>query len=330
MAIDPRKLRPADLCRLLNSTPLGEVISERQLYRHRMRAGYRIGDGRHVDLLRYVAWLVRERHEPKPERVTGGYEAHREQARARNVALSLSGRDIGPVPPIENVQRRRRCRLSLKAFCKTYNPDAFHLGWSADQLKVIARIEEAVLQGALYAFALPRGGGKTTICRMACLWAISYGQCRYVFIIGANDTKAKENLDAIKVFIRFLPEYAADFPEIAYPVQKLEGIANRAGGQLCEGEPTLITWNNDRVVLPTVPPPPNWPEDWPPCNGRAVTAGSIISVSGLTGDGIRGSLHTLTTGEMVRPDFVLLDRTRSRVERVEFGWERGKVWPCAG
>ena len=28
--IDPRKLRPSELCRLLNSTPLGEVISERQ------------------------------------------------------------------------------------------------------------------------------------------------------------------------------------------------------------------------------------------------------------------------------------------------------------
>ena len=31
MATDPRKLRPSELCRLLNSTPLGEVLSERQL-----------------------------------------------------------------------------------------------------------------------------------------------------------------------------------------------------------------------------------------------------------------------------------------------------------
>ena len=58
MAIDPRNLRPADLARLLNSTPLGTVIGERQLYRHRMRAGFRIGDGRRVSLLRYAAWLV--------------------------------------------------------------------------------------------------------------------------------------------------------------------------------------------------------------------------------------------------------------------------------
>ncbi len=55
MAIDPRNLRPGELCRLLNSTPLGTVINERQLYRHRNRAGYRLGDGNRVDLLRYVA-----------------------------------------------------------------------------------------------------------------------------------------------------------------------------------------------------------------------------------------------------------------------------------
>src|SRR5262249_8828436 len=53
-------------CRLLNSTPLGEVINVRQLKRHRERAGLRIGDTRHVDLVRYVAWLVQIRHAPKP------------------------------------------------------------------------------------------------------------------------------------------------------------------------------------------------------------------------------------------------------------------------
>lgn len=63
---DPRKLRPAELCRLLNSTPAGEVISERQLLRHRNRAGLRIGDGSTLDLLRYTAWLVQERHKPRP------------------------------------------------------------------------------------------------------------------------------------------------------------------------------------------------------------------------------------------------------------------------
>ena len=64
--IDSRNLRPSELCRLLNSTPLGEVINESQLRRHRTRAGLRIGEGRNIDLVRYVAWLVQVRHAPKP------------------------------------------------------------------------------------------------------------------------------------------------------------------------------------------------------------------------------------------------------------------------
>jgi hypothetical protein len=67
MVADPRHLRPGELCRLLNSTPLGEVVNERQLKRHRMRAGLRIGDSRHVDLIRYVAWMLQVRHTPSPQ-----------------------------------------------------------------------------------------------------------------------------------------------------------------------------------------------------------------------------------------------------------------------
>src|SRR5688572_21061074 len=68
--IDPRKLRPTELCRLLNSTLLGEVIKDSDLRQHRTRAGLRIGDTRHVDLVRYVAWLVHDRHAPKPKAPT--------------------------------------------------------------------------------------------------------------------------------------------------------------------------------------------------------------------------------------------------------------------
>jgi hypothetical protein len=52
--IDPRKLRPTELCRLLNSTPLGKVISERELHRHRIRAQLTYDDG--------PDWPLRENH----------------------------------------------------------------------------------------------------------------------------------------------------------------------------------------------------------------------------------------------------------------------------
>ncbi|MCA8985828.1 MAG: HNH endonuclease signature motif containing protein [Planctomycetaceae bacterium] len=55
-------LKPTEAVRLLNSTSLGVVTSERQLYRDRQRAGFRIGDGRRIDLIRFAAWLAEQRH----------------------------------------------------------------------------------------------------------------------------------------------------------------------------------------------------------------------------------------------------------------------------
>ena len=93
MATDPRRLRPSDFCQLLNSTPLGEVINVSRLKRQRTSAGLRIGDGRHVDLLRYVAWLVQVRHTPPskpPQRVA---EAVDLAEAARGAAALGSGQE---------------------------------------------------------------------------------------------------------------------------------------------------------------------------------------------------------------------------------------------
>lgn len=236
------------------------------------------------------------------------YDAYREQQAELSRQASRDRRDIAPMPPIANVRRRGRCRNSLRFFCETYNPAAFALGWSADHLDAIARIEEAVRCGALYAFAMSRGQGKSTIVRHAALWAISYAHCRYVFCVGANAPRAEDTLASIQTFVRFLPRYGEDFPEIAYPVRRLEGIARRANGQLYGNEPTMLEWSAERLVFPTVSPPANWPRSWPlRDDGKAPTSGSVVSSSGLTGDGIRGSVLTLTNGELLRPDLVLLD-----------------------
>jgi hypothetical protein len=64
---DPRKLKPGELCSLLNSTPLGEVITPAKARHHRVRAGLRIGDAQRIDLLRYAAWLAQQRHSPRAD-----------------------------------------------------------------------------------------------------------------------------------------------------------------------------------------------------------------------------------------------------------------------
>ena len=253
MATDPRSLRPSELCRLLNSTPLGAVINERQLHRHRTRAGLRIGDARHVDLLRYAAWLVGVRHTPKP--TTGGdpYETVKDRARARNIALSLAGRDIGDLPLVKNPERKERAASDFRFFCDNYFPLTFHLPWSKDHLKVIGRIEQAVLRGGLFAMAMPRGSGKTTVCEYACIWSVLNGHREFVCLIGSDEGHAMDMLDAIKMEFDGNDLLLEDFPEVVYPIQCLDGIANRCNGQLFKGERTLIGWTAREVVLPTIP-----------------------------------------------------------------------------
>lgn len=243
-----------------------------------------------------------------PAATSNRYAKHRAEEQIRKAAASSAERDIGRIPNIKNVRRRRAASKSCAEFFKTYNPLAFYLDWSKSQLNELARMDEVVFHGAMSAIADPRGDGKTTRCRMLVLFAEGNAYRFYTFLIGANEEKATDSLGSVATMIRFLPEFAEDFPEICYPIRRLGGVANRASGQLCEGVSTLITWSRDRIVFPTVPPPKNWPKDWPlRSDGMVPTSGSIIGSAGLTADGIRGSLLTLNTGEMKRPDLVIID-----------------------
>lgn len=292
MATDPRKLRPSELCRLLNSTPLGEVINERQLHRHRTRAGARIGDARFVDLLRYAAWLVELRHAPKPEPEGDPYEKLKDRARARNVALAIAGRDIGDLPNVVNLDRKTQAAADFRFFCDSYFPLTFHLPWSPDHLKVIAKIEQAVLRGGLFAMAMPRGSGKTTICECACIWAVLNGHRDFVCLIGSDEGHAMDMLDSIKMELDGNDLLLEDYPEVVYPIQALDGIANRCNGQLYKGERTHIGWTAREIVLPSMP--------------DSAASGAIIKVAGITGR-IRGMKYKRADGHTVRPSLVVLD-----------------------
>ena len=308
-AIDVRRLRPSELCRLLNSA--GEVINERQLHRHRMRAGLRIGDARHVDLLRYVAWLVDQRHATrKTSDPTAKYEAHKERTAAQSRASSEAGRDIGELPDVVNPPRKARAAGDFRFFCDSYFPLAFHLPWSPDHLKVIAKIEQAVLRGGLFAMAMPRGSGKTSICECACIWAVLYGHRDFVCLVGASEAHAVEMLESIKTELDGNELLLEDFPEAVYPIHRLEGIANRCAGQLYMGERTHIGWTAREVVLPTLKPD-GWlqREELRPFvrdDGTSKASGAIIKVAGITGR-IRGMKYKRADGRSVRPSLVVID-----------------------
>ena len=79
---------------------------------------------------------------------------------------SAHGRELGEIPACESPTRREGCRRDFKRFCESYLPHLFALHWSNDHLKVLVKTQRAILEGGLFALAMPRGSGKTTIFRL--------------------------------------------------------------------------------------------------------------------------------------------------------------------
>ena len=316
MAIDPFKLRPIDLTRLLNSTPLGPVIGDRQLRRHRERAGFTVSeDGGHtVNLIKYAAWL-RDYYNRRRE-TSLDYAAMKEAARARNAALSKSGRDIGELPEVADPERKAMCERDFRLFCESYFPETYVLAWSPDHLKAIARIEQVVLHGGLYALAMSRGSGKSSLAETACLWAMLYGHRDFVALISATETAALEMLESIKTELDKNELLQEDFPEALYPIQCLDGIANRCSGQLYQGKRTQISWTSNEIVLPTI-------ED-------SKASGAIIRVAGITGR-IRGmKFKRPDKAKPVRPSLVIIDDPQTSESANSFEQTRKRVRVLAG
>lgn len=233
-----------------------------------------------------------------------GYEAHKERARERQAHQSRAGRDIAPLPAVKQPARRAACDRDLELFLLTFFPHLFYLPFSADQRKVIKAIQKTVLEGGLYAYAMPRGSGKTTIAECAAIWAIVYGHRGYVVILSATAGAAEESLDSIKTEFESNDLLAEDFPEVCVPIQALEGIVNRCKGQLYNGQRTHIRWKARQIVLPTI--------------AGSKASGAVLQVAGLTGR-VRGMKFKRPDGRTVRPDFVMPDdpQTRDSAESVK-------------
>ncbi len=222
------------------------------------------------------------------------YKAKRDRLAKKKKDNASSARDIAPLrgEPCENFERWKACEKNFQLFCETYFPEQFKLGWSDDHLRVIAKIEQAVLTGGLFAMAMPRGSGKTTLAECAALWAVLYGHRGFVVLIGSDQASAIAMLDSLKTELETNELLFADFKRAIQPIVDLDGIPHRAGGQVFEGQRTHIGWTAEEIILPTM-------------KGSA-SSGAIIRVAGITGR-IRGMKFKKTDGRSVRPDLVVLD-----------------------
>ena len=242
-----------------------------------------------------IDWLRRETNRAKGKRdqtSEPGYDVIKERSRKIQADKSVIGRDINELPAVADPKRRKRCEKSFKLFCETYFAATFYLPWSDDQLTVIKKIQQSVVAGGLFALGMPRGSGKTSLCERGALWGVVTGRRRFVALIGAEASLAEEMLDTLKMEIETNELLAADFPEICYPIRCLEGIAQRANGQLYKGARTHIGWTATEIILPTIP--------------GSIASGVIIRVAGITGR-IRGMKYLTRDGETIRPDIALVD-----------------------
>jgi len=230
------------------------------------------------------------------------YEAHRKAAADRQARLAEAGQEIGPPPAVVNEKRRDGCARDFKRFCETYFPKYFYIRWSDDHLRAIRKIEDAVLAGRLFAFAMPRGSGKSVLCIAAVLWAAVYGHHRYICLIAATERMARKILEKVYNALERNPLLYEDFPEICHPIRKLERTPQRAQKQKCEGQYTYMLWTKREIVLPSIK-----------LEGAYTAAsGTIVSVCGLTGGEVRGQNKDMPDGSILRPSLVLLDDPQTK------------------
>jgi 5-methylcytosine-specific restriction endonuclease McrA len=92
-----RSLSYADAARLINSTPLGVVISDRQIRRHRVRAENSFCRGRRIDLVAYAAWLIQRFSKEKESRAEGVSTGNiLELVERQECRCALTGRKLEP------------------------------------------------------------------------------------------------------------------------------------------------------------------------------------------------------------------------------------------
>ena len=266
------------------------------------------------DVQRKIDWLLgRNVGESAPQRALSareqlGYtkDECRDNPDARRAVRKLyyaqrerqefeKSRDIGEIPPVQNEERRKRCSSSLKLFIEEYfrNDEKFNLPWASFHLEAIRKMEASIINGGLFALALPRGSGKSSLSERAIIWAILYGYRHYIVAIGDGRSAAQEILETVQTEIESNEKLIADFPEVCYPIAQLQGIVQRATGQRYHGRPTDISWGSSgTIVFPTIEGSPS--------------SGSILVTAGINSR-LRGMKRTTSDGRELRPDFVFLD-----------------------
>ena len=152
---------------------------------------------------------------------------------------------------------------------------------------MIRTLQDVLLHGGELPLCIFRGGFKTTLCEWGLFWASAYGHQKFCLVVAANVSLSRRIVCNIKTMIQENTLLQADFPEVCYPILKLERVTQRAKTQLLDGEPTDMEYSADTIRFARVPGAPS--------------SGSIIS-----GVGADSSFRGYRVGTQ-RPTAVLID-----------------------
>lgn len=239
-----------------------------------------------------VAAAAANGHERAPRPDADAYDRHRERMAERSREQSAARREIGPLPPVRNPERRAQALRSIEDFERTYLSHIFTDPLAERHRKACCRLQEVAEIGGKYALAMPRGDGKTQHGVAAMLFAACKGLRHYILLLGATGKGADEVMACVKGELEGNDLLLEDFPEVCYPIRALEGITLRAKAQTLDGKLTRMQWSEERLVLPTV-------------EGSA-SSGICLETQGITGR-LRGMSFKRPDGTVARPDFVILD-----------------------
>jgi len=229
--------------------------------------------------------------------VSQPYAERKERERKRQARMSAEGRDIAPMPKVRRPAERKKCEASLQYFATRCFADKFKKSFSPDHLRAIQKMEDSIVNGALFALSMPRGSGKTTLIVVAVIWAIVCGHRGYIALIGPTANHARKMLRTIKVELEHNDMLLDLFPEATWAFRCLENKANKCGGQLYNGRRTCIEWGKDLICFASI--------------DGAPSSGAIIETAGLTGS-IRGMQYPTPDGRTRRPDLVVIDDPQTK------------------
>lgn len=228
---------------------------------------------------------------------SAGYDDFRASQALLSRERSKQGREIGELPEVVNPERRARALDDSVFFYQTYFPNIFKLPFGRPHYQAIEELDYCMENGGQFALAFMRGGGKTALARAAAVKALCKGVRRYLVYIGATDPLATLALKSVYRQFECNDLLLEDFPEICYPIRCLERINQRCKGQTYMGVPTMMEITDGHIILPTIP--------------GSQSSGSVMQSAGLMG-AFKGLNITTASGELIRPDMVILDDCQTR------------------